>query len=97
MKWAFDHDYTGVPEEGYFRLGHEARFENLGYFAIAIVAVQNYMDGELMDWAAYMGGSADAKERDVCNAAAQHGNKLSQEDTRHYFKGKHFPQSKWRR
>jgi len=54
----------------------------LGYWnsngvAVAIVAVANYLDGELFDWAAYIGGSTETwNEQDAYSDVAQYGCKL---------------------
>lgn len=74
-------------------VGHErkvfyAKYHNLGEFAIAIVAVVNYHDGRLLDWAAYIGGTTDTRdERAAIDEAAKHGNKLSEKEAKFYFSG----------
>lgn len=96
MKFVFEQGYTGVPEEGYFQEGCQARFVNSGGIAMTIVAVLSYNDGRLMDWAAYWGGSRFSKEIEVCHDIAEYGCKLSREDAFYFFKGKQFPKKKYR-
>ncbi len=96
MKFVFEQGYTGVPEEGSFREGRQARFVNSGGIAMTIVAVLNYYNGKLMDWAAYWGGSRLSKEIEACHDIAEHGCKLSKEDALYFFKGKRFPKAKYR-
>lgn len=63
-----------------------ARYENTGSIAIAIVASASYWEGELFDWAAYIGGTTDTwSEEAAIKTALDYGNKLRAEDAQYYF------------
>jgi hypothetical protein len=64
-----------------------ARYYNSMGIGVAIVAVVNYYEGELFDWAAYIGGSKKGAEREewCTEDVAAHGCKLSRADAMHYF------------
>ena len=60
----------------------DKKIYHLGYWnsndvAVAIVAVANYIDGELFDWATYIGGTTKTwNEEDAYDEVAQYGCKL---------------------
>jgi len=63
-----------------------ARYYNSNNVAVAIVAVVNYHDGELFDWAAYIGGSTRTFLEEHCVAkVVKCGCKLTVADAAHYF------------
>lgn len=64
-----------------------ARYYNSNGIGIAIVAVATYYDGEIFDWAAYIGGSSWGAEREewAVEEAAKTGCKLPKGDAEHYF------------
>lgn len=77
---------TLYEEVDYQRICYVARYYNANYYACAIVAVASYHEGELFDWAAYMGGCpADLPQLDGTTHVAQHGDKISREDAAHFF------------
>lgn len=53
------------------------KYWNSNGVAVAIVAVANYVDGELFDWAAYIGGTTKTEhEEDAYDEVTQYGCKL---------------------
>lgn len=63
-----------------------ARYSNANYQACAIVAAVNYHDGELFDWAAYIGGCDHRlREREAVAWVAENGDKMSRRDAAHFF------------
>ena len=64
-----------------------ARYYNVCGIGIAIVAVLTYFDDELMDWAAYMGGSERGARRQewATEDVAGEGAKLIKHDATHFF------------
>jgi len=74
-----------------------ARYYNSDGIGTAIVAVITYTsDGEVFDWAAYIGGSRRGAERQewAVEDVARTGCKLWKEDGVHFFP--HLPPEKWR-
>lgn len=63
-------------------------FNQSGYngMAVAIVAVVEYWDGEVRDWAAYIGASNQTLlEEDAAEDVAQHGCKLYRDEAAFFF------------
>jgi DUF971 family protein len=73
---------------------YRARFYNCGEYAVAIVAVVNYHNDVIYDWAAYIGYGTSQQEEKCYAYVAEHGNKLNHEDAFYYFP--YLPQNKWR-
>ncbi len=72
-----------------------AAYHNLAEFAVAIVAVITKIDGEIMDWAAYIGGSLSTQQEQVAiDGAVERGNKLTPREAMFYFP--HLPAEKYR-
>ena len=56
---------------------YRLRYWNSNGVAVAIVAVANYLDGDLFDWAAYIGGTTKVwDEEDAYDEVARYGTKL---------------------
>jgi hypothetical protein len=70
------------------------RFENVGEHAVVVVAVVNYDDGDVFDWAAYIGVGSSDNEMDCYEQVAERGNKLSERDAQYY--APHLPIQKYR-
>lgn len=65
----------------------KGRYWNSDGKGIAVVA--SITEG--IDWAAYIGADNGWSEKECCERAAQYGDKLSEEDARHFFPGIELP------
>jgi hypothetical protein len=75
-----------MTDERYRRETRTAMYYNWNYKALAVVAVINYWDGELRDWAAYIGCSDQVELEEDCVAeVAEEGQKLAHRDAVHFF------------
>lgn len=63
------------------------RYFNANGIGTAIVAVVNYHEGEVFDWAAYIGGSKRGARREewAVEDVAKSGCKISVRDAKHFF------------
>ena len=65
-----------------------ARYANSHGVAVAIVAVVNYYQNELFDWAVYWGSSTQTyRQEDCVKDVADFGEKLLSEDAAYFFPG----------
>ena len=74
-------------DAGHSRYLGWTRYGNSSGYAWAIVAVLQFdSDGDLFDWAVYMGGCDQiARDIDAVTWVAEHGNKMSREDAVYFF------------
>jgi len=86
------HSYAGGSDD---RRLHCGSYDNNRDFAMAVVAVINFHDGELFNWTAYWGGTdLTQEEEDAVRYIARHGNEMSRDDARHFFTS--FPMTHYR-
>lgn len=66
---------------------HTARYYNSHGVGVAIVATVLYSNGEVFDWAAYIGGSRRGARREewAVEDVAKSGCKIPRQDAEHYF------------